>query len=473
MSIAEEINDLQVNLQDAKDAVVEKGGTVGDTGLAGLAAEIADIPTGGGGGEIGAYGRLIYYWDVTSSYVVEMAEGCACTIVNQTTFGDFYDNTLPADMKMIQYENGTWYYEDMEAPEPMVEIPDVSAIGLSITFPDGDQGWAMIDFSKSSVINKASGTRQLDLTTANDYAQLSNNQGGYYVIGSTTIIVDSIKEFIFGASSTSVPDYFLNGAQNLDTIDGSRAVNVTSIGNTCFAPSIKSEVYFPNVTTMGSWVKFPNTVNLNMPLLTSIGQYCEIGGNVVNLPELTTIGQRCKITYATEVTLNKVQTVGNTFTAPNVQVFRMNAVQNIGEYFLEGSKQSTLKIDLGYYTLKTIGTGFLRNSEFTKLSDATGTNAYLTVPSTVTSIGGSFLYNCKNFCGEVRVNCPSSVMQGQAYNCLAAESTTQASGATLPTQVIGITLSGSAASDWKNAFPDLGTGYQVSSSNWRFRHYKV
>lgn len=46
MSIASEITALNTNLTAAKDAVVTKGGIVGDTGLAGLAAEIANIPRG-------------------------------------------------------------------------------------------------------------------------------------------------------------------------------------------------------------------------------------------------------------------------------------------------------------------------------------------------------------------------------------------------------------------------------------------
>ena len=46
MSIATEITALDTNLNAAKEAVEAKGGTVGDTGLAGLAAEIATIPSG-------------------------------------------------------------------------------------------------------------------------------------------------------------------------------------------------------------------------------------------------------------------------------------------------------------------------------------------------------------------------------------------------------------------------------------------
>lgn len=50
MTIASEIQDLSTNLAAAKNAVTTKGGTVGDTGLAGLSAEIESIPSGGGGG---------------------------------------------------------------------------------------------------------------------------------------------------------------------------------------------------------------------------------------------------------------------------------------------------------------------------------------------------------------------------------------------------------------------------------------
>lgn len=48
MSIATELTALNTNLQAAKTAVTTKGGTVGNTGLAGLASEIATIPSGGG-----------------------------------------------------------------------------------------------------------------------------------------------------------------------------------------------------------------------------------------------------------------------------------------------------------------------------------------------------------------------------------------------------------------------------------------
>lgn len=57
MTIASEIIDLQTNLAAAKAAVTTKGGTVGDTGLAGLASEIATIPSGG---SLANYGSITY-----------------------------------------------------------------------------------------------------------------------------------------------------------------------------------------------------------------------------------------------------------------------------------------------------------------------------------------------------------------------------------------------------------------------------
>lgn len=52
MSVSEQIADLNTNLAAAKSAVETAGGTVGDTGLAGLATEIASIPSGGGGTDL-------------------------------------------------------------------------------------------------------------------------------------------------------------------------------------------------------------------------------------------------------------------------------------------------------------------------------------------------------------------------------------------------------------------------------------
>lgn len=48
MTIADEISDLRTNTQNIKTAIENAGGTVGNTGLSGVASEIATIPSGGG-----------------------------------------------------------------------------------------------------------------------------------------------------------------------------------------------------------------------------------------------------------------------------------------------------------------------------------------------------------------------------------------------------------------------------------------
>lgn len=70
MSIATELVDLSNNLQSAKTAVSAKGGTVGDTGLSGLASEIGSIPTGGG--TITSYGTVTYIDTNTVEKTIEM-----------------------------------------------------------------------------------------------------------------------------------------------------------------------------------------------------------------------------------------------------------------------------------------------------------------------------------------------------------------------------------------------------------------
>lgn len=59
MTIASEINDLKTNLASAKEAIEAAGGTVSNTGLAGLTASIESIPSGGGGTPKG----MVAYWD--------------------------------------------------------------------------------------------------------------------------------------------------------------------------------------------------------------------------------------------------------------------------------------------------------------------------------------------------------------------------------------------------------------------------
>lgn len=78
MSIATEITALDTNLNAAKEAVEAKGGTVGDTGLAGLAGEIATIPSGGG-----TFGTVTYLDDSNVEQTVTIQDAYELHLLSQ------------------------------------------------------------------------------------------------------------------------------------------------------------------------------------------------------------------------------------------------------------------------------------------------------------------------------------------------------------------------------------------------------
>lgn len=105
MSIATELTALRTNLANAKDAIEKKGGTVSDTGLAGLATEIGTIPSGGETpvalgayptGDAGEYGRVFYRPAQYAPYAFsndEMGEGrISYTIGNPEALRSWWTN---------------------------------------------------------------------------------------------------------------------------------------------------------------------------------------------------------------------------------------------------------------------------------------------------------------------------------------------------------------------------------------------
>jgi hypothetical protein len=87
MSIATEITALQTNLTAAKNAVTSKGGTVGNTGLAGLATEIASIPSGG---SLSSYGTLTYLDGSTTKTLDLISEDYYLELTLSTVSANFH-----------------------------------------------------------------------------------------------------------------------------------------------------------------------------------------------------------------------------------------------------------------------------------------------------------------------------------------------------------------------------------------------
>lgn len=135
MSISQEITDLNTNLTAAKNAVTTKGGTVGDTGLAGLASEIASIPSGGG---ITSYGTIKYTENGVDK-TVEMAteedfielsfgtNGSDLTINNTTVNKDWIKEVTVGDGAQYLPDNflyGCTYLTTVNLPSTIHYIGD-------------------------------------------------------------------------------------------------------------------------------------------------------------------------------------------------------------------------------------------------------------------------------------------------------------------------------------------------------------
>lgn len=128
MTIASEIQDLQTNLQAAKTAVTTKGGTVGDTGLAGLASEIASIPSGG---TLDNYGTITYLDNGVEKTV---------TIANE---GDYNELSVGGSESIIHINGISLNKSDIKGitiADGVQYIPDYFCSGCenleTVTLPD-------------------------------------------------------------------------------------------------------------------------------------------------------------------------------------------------------------------------------------------------------------------------------------------------------------------------------------------------
>ena len=476
MTIASEIEDLATNLEAAKSAVTTAGGTVGDTGLAGLADEIATIPTGGGG-EIPAYGRVVYYHDVRTVY---SASGmmCTATITNMTTFTEFCEEAFSehGGQGQIQYQDGNWFYDDWSAPDPRVIIPDITAIGLSVVFDEPDPSFAEITCSPSYEVHKESGTSSVDINTSSDLQALCSTDGGWYTVGQTKFYNLAVKSYIFGSSVTTIPQSFLSGTYP-ETIDYSLATGVTAIQDSVLLGA-STPAKFPALLTIGNYVTLYST-DITMPELTTIGNnFTANNASQIILPKVTSIGNRFSASWAGNLGFESLQTVGTNFTATRARWVYMPKIVSIGNVFLNNLIPAEVYMTIGRApnnSLTSIGTQFLRNGKFTALKDASSspgstTNNEFVLPSSVNSIGSLFLAECSNFYSSIYVACPASVVEsGGEVTSISIQQTSSTINPAKPLFDTGFSFSGTEASSWRTRFPSI-TG---ASYNGRYYYRKL
>ena len=322
MTIASEITDLQTNLAAAKNAVTTKGGTVGDTGLAGLATEIASIP--GGGGYTGtSYGKITIH----SGFGVEWTpytNGCTVTITDKDLWESMFWNTSILDgglgFPKIDVANpsgiafgtvnsdgsqGTLSLQNA-AGEPLELYWDLNdptelsrQIGFEVVFDDGvTEGDVSIEGTFTVDYNSA--TTDIILPDAASFSNFTTQSDAIHING-LTFPRDAIVAFEVGNAVTATPTNFLSGLATLSSVDLSYATSLTTIGDGfLYSARYNQPIAIPaNVTAIGSDflagnVIFNSSITLPQGLL-SIGNNflsnCRAFNQSLSLPEgLLSIG---------------------------------------------------------------------------------------------------------------------------------------------------------------------------------------
>lgn len=417
MSIASEITALNNNLTAAKLAVTTKGGTVGDTGLAGLATEIASIPSGGEDFTCKTpYGRL-WYAPFEESWEIEYSDGCS-VLVDQTKLSAYVATNPIMDMGMGQRANfnynseeGTWQSWDFETPvDNLTTAQMAEQLGLTITLDSGAE-WAgfEISFSATPLVGE---WEHLDLDST-DWANIGNDYYSAIVIGDKTIPREYVRRFEFGTTPTTIPAYFLAQSGLLEL--GEITSNYESVG-----------------AELG-W-----SSNLNSPLIIQgpiefhQGQSLPSFNNVVvfNPPASQTTTRFYWRSNASVIAFGK-----------NVKEIELTSMPGFNGtlVFPEGLE----KLFIGY--LGDLNTSFV-------------------LPQTLTSL--QCLYSLNNFTGTINVGNLSPSICSAGVGGLTLDHFLSANVNTAPAYTTGIKIAGSNRAAWLSAFPDIVR----TSSNKAYRH---
>lgn len=387
MSIASEITALNTNLQAAKNAVEDKGGTVGDTGLAGLAAEIQTIPNGGGQSEPSNGGHITGY-DTTTGVITGDGFGTAA--------GTVY--LLDRDTNAyVSLSTSSWRKDSITLTTPI----DLSSIEgtTSLSVVDSNGKWAtkwvitgtipVQGWGKLYIQNRDTNVvTTITMTSSNSFSNATNQQNNPYgyqnTIEGITFYRDELVGLQYGEDYNSSSAYsgILNGCSNMN-----------------------QPVVVPTGAKIGQRF-LSSCINFNQPVvlpsdLTLLDNYfmnqCYSFNQPITLPE----GLTATPYYFMDscYSFNQPLTIPNTVTsiagnflsscdAFNQPLTLPTSVTSLGTYFLamDASFNQPLALPSG---ITMINNAFMQSCY--------SFNQPLALPSGVTSIGDSFMNGCYNF----------------------------------------------------------------------------
>lgn len=464
MSIASEITALNTNLTAAKNAVVAKGGTVGDTGLSGLANEIAGIPSGGGGGSSeptvpaspdGVYVELTAY---TIALKIESYESIdtSTTVVSFTRVGydpfglvgiddpDFMSNSVFCESPNTGEPYNLllrWNYSNQEFELVFRDSNDQENVALS--FQEWDLEAYGIVLSDRNFMHYGSDydLAYILITQAPDYAP-------------TTIHIDNSTDFATFMTPDQTSWYSpeigmgfsgIMRTQNGDLIQKQFAISI-NFGSLASSLTSIGDRFYQNNYFLQSLYNLPSSV-------TTIGNFfltgCQSFNSYFKIPSGATIGTGflagCS-SFNQPLQVPQGVAINDDFLSGcsgfNSPLDISNTTQ-IGSNFLKDCPSFNQSLTLN--SSATIKSGFLEG--------CTAFNQAITIPSNVTFYNSGstyrFMFGCNSMLSPIRVEAPATAINASNY-VFSTLSNTAASYTT------GMTLSGdpTIVQAWKTKFAD-------------------
>ena len=405
MSIATEITALNNNLAAAKTAVTNKGGTVGDTGLAGLSSEIASIPSGGGYTPSeppvpeGCYAK-IYFKEIEHYLEAYVSFDSNINVsVDYLQLNSRVDPNILGNAIFRQDPNYVMLYN----------------IGLKWNNNDSCFELYYTDSNNNDVmVDSAFTTEELGI-------QL-NPQTTFYddteIAGFQFMVKPSVSTAVSYITSASAFNILMEPHDPYyDIVEGSPIPGLMDIdGNTRIVE--KSFIMDINFGTLASSItSIGNRFMSGVPYLIGIH----------NLP-------------------SGITSVGNYFlssTPINNYLALPSSLATIGEHFMEYCILFNQPLDLSYIT--SIGSNFL--------TGCYSFNQPITIPSGIT-LGTAnnyyFMHRCDSMTSTITINASADAIGSSNFILSTVNNSA-------PCYTTGITLAGTYASAWKTKLPDRNT----------------
>ena len=260
MSLAQEIQDLQTNVEALKQAIIDKGGTVGDTGLAGCVTAVEELPEGGSSDcpvPRTQYGAVLVYPDVVTQWGESDEGGMGGWNVELVSINQAKLNAFEAEYP-ARYEEWmggktmNWHYQELwddETGESTGEYAWVywweneetgesgevallqdelyEVTGINMHLEDPEEPWGDIQIVQTVV---GTGKPYWIENTEEEY-EMFGGGSPEYTVGGETFLKGQIKGFAFGTENTETVPRFFRNVSSFTTVNFDHAEKLCSIGS--------------------------------------------------------------------------------------------------------------------------------------------------------------------------------------------------------------------------------------------------